>query len=95
MVAVFSPVLLRDVQGHHGERLSTLHHPTVPVVHTARLWGQEVVGHTAPDDWGQHLDIQPGRTLRDRVLTLTAEHGCRDGHDVLRREERTNTYFGE
>ena len=80
---VDTPVLLWDVQGHHDERFSALHHPAQPLAHFAHLRAQEVIGHTAPDDRGQHLHVQPGRTLGDGVVTLTTEHGCRDGHDVL------------
>ena len=79
------PVLLGDVQGHHGEGLCAVHHPAQPLADTARLGGQEVVGHAAPDDWRQHLDVQAGRTLGHRVPALAAEHGRRDGHDVLKR----------
>lgn len=70
------PVLLRDVQGHHDERFSALHHPAQPLTHSAHLWVEEVIGHATPNDRGQHLDIQPGRALGDWIFTLAAEHGC-------------------
>lgn len=83
----YSPVLFWNVQGHHEERFSTLHHPAQPLTHSAYLWVEEAIGHTTPDNRGQHLDVQSGRALGDWVRTFAAEHGCRDGHDVLRRGE--------
>lgn len=71
-----SPVFFGNVQSHHGKRFGALHHPAQPLARSAHLWAEEAVGHAAPDDWRQHLDVQPGRTLGDRVLPLTAEHGC-------------------
>lgn len=72
------------MQGHHGEGLSALHHPAQPLAHAPNLRLQEVVGHSAPDDWGQHLHDQPRGTLGHGVLAVAAEHGRRDGHDVLK-----------
>lgn len=48
--------------------------------------GQEAVWHAAPDHRGQHLDIEAGRALRDRIPPIAAKHGCRDGHDILDRK---------
>lgn len=70
------PVLLGDVQSHHDERFNTLHHPAQPLAHFAHFRFQEIVGHAAPDDRGQHLDVQPGGALWDGIVPFAAEHGC-------------------
>lgn len=53
-----------------------------------------MIGHSAPDDRGQHLDIKSGRALWNRVLPVTPEHCSRDGHDVLKGDEMIRLLSG-
>ena len=68
-----SPVLIGDVEGQDLHWLGALHLPAVASVQPRRLHPQRLLGHAAPGDGAQVLDVQPRRALWGRVGPLAAE----------------------
>ena len=75
------------MEGQDLHWLGALHLPAVAGVQPRRLHPRRLLGHPAPGDGAQVLDVQTRRALWGRVGPLAAEQTRRQRHHILQGDE--------